>query len=280
MIDVERNFTPLHAHDRASERAAFEQFIDLVHDRLRAYPDMHVYHYASYEITALRRLMGYYGTREDELDDLLRREVFVDLLKVVRNGIRASRRGYGLKEMEAFLDFERRAELKDGGGSIVMFEQWMLTHEDALLRQIDEYNEEDCVATMVLRDWLLKLRAEAIERFGPFPEVEVEEPKPVPEKKLERAVLQGELLDAGEEVAAHLLDYHDRERKPVWWAFFDRVEMTPEELVDDSDSIGRLEAVGLVGRLPAMVLRGVPAWPGSSGPAPGGSRRALPVIRR
>ena len=41
---------------------------------------MHVYHYAQYEITALKRLMGRYGTREDELDDLLRRGVFVDLL--------------------------------------------------------------------------------------------------------------------------------------------------------------------------------------------------------
>ena len=41
---------------------------------------MHVYHYAAYEITALKRLMGRYGTREDEIDDLLRRDVFVDLL--------------------------------------------------------------------------------------------------------------------------------------------------------------------------------------------------------
>jgi hypothetical protein len=35
--------------------------------------------------------MGRYGTREAELDDLLRRGVFVDLLKVVRNARRASR---------------------------------------------------------------------------------------------------------------------------------------------------------------------------------------------
>ena len=125
---------------------------------------MHVYHYAAYEITALRRLMGRYGTREAELDDLLRRGVFVDLLKVVRNGIRASRPGYGLKEMETFLDFERRAEIQEGGASIIAFEQWMQTHDDALLRQIDEYNREDCIATKLLRDWLLELRAEAIAR--------------------------------------------------------------------------------------------------------------------
>ena len=95
---------------------------------------MHVYHYAPYEITALKRLMGRYGTREAELDDLLRRGVFVDLYKVVRNGIRASRPGYGLKELEPFLDFERQAEVKDGGASIVIFEQWMQTRRAGAAR--------------------------------------------------------------------------------------------------------------------------------------------------
>src|SRR6266536_3001632 len=79
ILDVERNFTPLHAHDHAGERAAFETFIDLVRARLDDYPDLHVYHYAAYEITALRRLMGRYGTRAAELDDLLRRGVFVEM---------------------------------------------------------------------------------------------------------------------------------------------------------------------------------------------------------
>src|SRR3954470_17302703 len=232
ILDVDGNFTPLHAHDHDTERIAFETFIDLVRDRLARYPDMHVYHYAAYEITALRRLMGRYGTREAELDDLLRRGVFVDLLKVVRNGLRASRRGYGLKEMEAFLDFERRAEIKEGGTSIIVFEQWMQTREPALIEQLDAYNREDCVATKLLRDWLLELRAEAIERFGPLPQPEPKEPRELPPRKVERAVLRAELLEAGEELAAQLLDYHDRERKPVWWAFFDRLEMSADELVE------------------------------------------------
>ena len=127
ILDVDGEFTPLHAHDHATERLAFETFVDLVHERLARDPDLHVYHYAQYEITALRRLMGRYGTREAELDDLLRRGVFVDLYKVVRNGVRASVPGYGLKELEVFLDFRREAEVKDGGASIVVFEQWMQT---------------------------------------------------------------------------------------------------------------------------------------------------------
>ena len=182
ILDVDGNFTPLHAHDHDTERQAFEQFIDLVHARLREYPDLHVYHYAAYEITALKRLMGRYGTREAELDDLLRRGVFVDLLKVVRNGLRTSRPGYGLKEMEAFLDFERQAEVKDGGTSIVIFEQWMQTGEQALLDQIDEYNREDCIATRLLRDWLLELH-EPLARSGRSRPPAPPEPRPVPEAK-------------------------------------------------------------------------------------------------
>jgi uncharacterized protein len=244
ILDADRAFTPLHAHDRETERAALETFVDLVHLRLREYPDMHVYHYAQYEVSALKRLMGRYGTREDEIDDLLRRGVFVDLLRVVRNGIRTSRPGYGLKELENFLDFRRHAEVQDGGTSIVMFERWMQTGEPELLAQIDEYNREDCIATLLLRDWLLELREEAVAKFGPFPPLVEEEPRPTPERKAARAALQRELLDAGHDVAAHLLDYHDRERKPVWWWFFERLEMTSDELVEDAESISGLEPAG------------------------------------
>ena len=244
VLDAERNFTPVHAEDHDGERLAFETFVDQVHARLREHPDMHVYHYAQYEVTALKRLMGRYGVREDELDDLLRRDVFVDLLRVARNGIRVSRPGYGLKDLEGFLDFDRHAEVKDGGTSIVVFERYMQTRDPTLLAQIDAYNEEDCIATMLLRDWLLELRNEALDRFGPFPTPEPEESRPVPAAAAERGALREALLAAGEVVAAELLEYHRREAKPVWWAFYARLETTPDELLDDSESISGLELVG------------------------------------
>jgi hypothetical protein len=160
-----------------------------------------------------------------------------------------------LKEMEAFLDFDRGAEVKDGGTSIVIFEEWMQTRDPALLEEIAAYNEEDCIATLLLRDWLLERRADALAEFGPFPLPRPVELRPVSEETVERATLREALLDAGEEFAAQLLEYHNRERKPVWWAFFDRIDMTPEDLVDDSDSIGRLEVIGG----PELVKRSL-AW--------------------
>jgi RNase_H superfamily len=66
-------FRAFWAHDRASERRAFEQLVDFLHERLRADPAMYVYHYAFYEPAVLKRLMGLYGTREEQVDDLFRR---------------------------------------------------------------------------------------------------------------------------------------------------------------------------------------------------------------
>ena len=245
--DVDDVFTPDFASSREEERAAFERFIDFVHARLVVHPELHVYHYAQYEMTALRRLMGRYGTREAELDDLLRRGVFVDLYKVVKGGVRVSRPGYGLKELEAFLPLKRRAEIKDGGTSIVAFEEWMLTRDQAILDGIAAYNREDCIATRLLRDWLLERRADALKEFGPFPLPEPVESKPLPPEKESRVALREALLPTGDEacmLSGRLLDYHDRERKPVWWWFFDRLEMTAEELVEDAESIGALAPTG------------------------------------
>jgi predicted RecB family nuclease len=244
VTDASDAFTAHWAEDHESERRAFEAVVDLIHAGLTADPAMHVYHYAGYEVNVLRRLAGRYGTREAEVDDLLRRGVLVDLLKVVRGGLQASVPNYGLKEMEVFLDFPRHAEIKDGGTSIIEYERYMQTRDPAILDAIAAYNEEDCVGTRVLRDWLLERRAEALAAFGPFPQPEPKEPKETPPEKVERAELREALLDAGHELAAQLLDYHDRERKPTWWAFFDRLEQTPEELVEDAEAIALLEPVG------------------------------------
>ena len=86
---------------------------------------MHVYHYAPYEPTALKRLMGRYGTREAEVDRLLREGVLVDLLRVVRQSLRASVESYSIKKMEGFYGFVREIDLRDAGSSIVAFEEWL-----------------------------------------------------------------------------------------------------------------------------------------------------------
>ena len=109
----------------AGEKRAFEQLMDFLTDRLERYPGMHVYHYASYEPTALKRLMGRHGTREEQVDRLLRGGVLVDLFRAVRQGLRASVESYSIKKIEALYDFTRQEGLRDAGSSIVEFEEWL-----------------------------------------------------------------------------------------------------------------------------------------------------------
>jgi predicted RecB family nuclease len=255
-------FRPFWAHDRESEKRAFEELVDFLHERLRADPDMHVYHYAHYEPAVLKRLMGLYGTREEEVDDLLRRGVLVNLFAVVWHALRASYPSYSLKNIEGFYLDGRKAEVTGGVDSVLLYEQWRETGADELLEAIRAYNEEDCLSTLLLRDWLLERRAEADPQYGQeLAWAEPEEPREVSEEAAEafaeRERLRAELLadlpddpnaltDAQRPryLAAQLLEYHRREAKPVWWAFFDRLGRSPADLVHDSEAIGELEPDG------------------------------------
>jgi predicted RecB family nuclease len=251
ICDASGSFTALWAHDRESEKRALEQVIDRIHEQLARHPRMHVYHYAAYETSALKRLAAQHGTREEELDELLRREVFVDLFTVVRQGLRISYPSYSIKNVREFF-MRAEAELAGGEDSIVVYEQWLEERDQALLDRIERYNAEDVDSNLRLRDWLLMRKAEAEGQFAvaiPWREApEVHVPKEEAAALLEeRAELRERLLATGDpalELAGELLEYHRREAKPVWWWYFRRCDMTPEELLEDSESIGAAEHDG------------------------------------
>src|SRR5208337_3548059 len=60
----------------------------------------------------------------------------------------------------------------------------------------------------------------------------------IPDKRPEGE--QGELLRVTE-LLAHLLEFHRREEKPIWWRRFDRMNMEESELIADPDCLGGLQ---------------------------------------
>ena len=113
------------AFDRAGEKAAFEWLIDTIVDRRRRDPGLHVYHYGSYESGRVARLSTRHATREEEVDTLLRQDVFVDLYRVVRQGVRVSVESYSIKRLEPLYGFHREIELREADKSIVEFERYL-----------------------------------------------------------------------------------------------------------------------------------------------------------
>jgi len=260
--DGEPGFTALWARTAAEEKRAFEQFIDLAIDVRRRNPSAHIYHYAAYEPSALKRLMGRYATREVELDELLRGRAFVDLYTVVRRALIASVERYSIKDLEPFFGYARAQDLREASFSRRIVEEaieagdWDDTLEGH--RQIvEDYNREDCESTARLRDWLERLRAEAIAAGHELPRPALEDGEPpakISDLDQELQALRDALLadvpeDADDRspaeqarfVLAHLMEFHRREDKASWWEYFRLLGLEPEDLPEE-----RRALVGLV----------------------------------
>jgi len=261
-------FRPFWAHDRAQERQALLDFLGYVAQRRAAHPGMHIYHYAAYEKTALLRLAGRYGVGEQEVDQLLRDGVLVDLYHVVRACLRTGQRSYSLKKLEPlYMDTARSGEVQTAGESVVEYakacdvrdagrwDEWL-----GRLDRIADYNAYDCLSTLGLRDWLLARAAEAgvlpgrpaLPGAGVRPDASagpedtlsrvLDEQGPPPEEAdlTERllAVAGGPTSadrtadQQGVAMLAAALGYHRREVKPFWWAHFDRLVSDPAEWMD------------------------------------------------
>jgi predicted RecB family nuclease len=259
--DGDWTFKPFWAHSRSEERVAFQQFMDFVTQRRRVYPDAHIYHYASYEESALKRLSSLHATREVEVDNLLRQGALVDLYKVVREGLRISEPSYSIKYVEHFYRPAREGDVQNAGASIVYYERWRETQDGRLLQDIEDYNRDDVDSTLQLRDWLLTLRpvgvpwkahpvlAEAGETGsgGQPTKTQLAEQRLIPYRERLVDVLPSNqatwtVANHASELAWQLLDFHRRAEKPGWWELFTRMDMTEEELLEDPECLAGLVA--------------------------------------
>ena len=267
------------AHSPIEEKRALEQWVDWVEARRQRYPSLRVYHYASYEKTAMRRLAQQHSTREFVIDEWLRSGLLVDLLPIVTGSIVLGEPSYSIKKVEHLYMERREAEVTNAGDSIVAYLNWQNSGEPArpgalpegspLLKDIQNYNREDCESTVQLHDWLLQLRIEQGLPGQPLvagaEEKKSKEPWPLealsasllaelPEtlQSDPPATASDEVLAAQEEcgprgmswrvqrLLAQLLPFHHREAKVAWWAYFDRrnkAELSPAELIDDGEAI-------------------------------------------
>ena len=249
MRGCEEAFEAFWAHDHAQEKQALQAFMTFLQARLANHPHAHVYHYNHYETTALKRLSCRYAACEDQLDALLRAQVFVDLYPVVRESIRTSEPGYSIKHLETFYMDKRDDAVATAVDSMLTYSQWRTTREDALLEEIDRYNRADCISTRLLRNWLLELRPDDMPWPAPNPDPGMLTPQQDP-ALAERAALQerlGDLQDTSQalgEHLSHLLEFHKREAKPQWWSRFDRQTKLEEELIGDTECLAGLERTG------------------------------------
>jgi len=259
-------FRPWWADDSDEERNAFKAFMEYVAKRRQAHPNMHIYHYAPYEKTALLRLARRFHLYEKELDNLLRHGVLVDLYATVRGAIRISQPSYSIKKLEP-LYMKRRvdADVAAGDASIAAYHEYRAfmadqEYEQAAQRRkaLENYNEYDCLSTLLLRDWLLaQVQQQSPTGTPPLSlgdaEVgEAEETEALDPTFLDLMAHSGLNIRAertpeqqGFAMLAEALGYYRRERAPFWWSHFDRLRLPVQEWEDERD-VFRVEGAELV----------------------------------
>lgn len=256
------------ALNREQEKKIFESFVDFVMPRWKQYPNMHIYHYAAYEPAALKRLMGRYATREEEIDQMLRANLFVDLATITRQCIRASVESYSLKKLEALCGYKRTTDLMTANASLFRVQACLELNDIAGIsegnkKNIEGYNHDDCASAAHLRNWLEGLRSDLVAQGK-----DIQRPTPtdgeasenvtewlvkinnlitrlttdIPISEVERSADQ-----QARWLLANILDWHRREQKAIWWEYFRLARLSAEALLDEKTGLSGLTFIGAVG---------------------------------
>lgn len=286
------------AHTPEQEKAAFEGFIDWVYDRWKRDNTLHVYHYANYEVAAMRKLSTRYETRIKEVAEMLANGVFVDLYRIVLNGVLIGEPRYSIKNVEHLFRSKRTTQVANGGDSVIAYELWreqggVTRWSDNAngylswladpaffdwvqwpeLKDIRDYNIDDCESTLELVDWLREQQsiagiAYAVKSDDATPDQDKTDRQiQAAEKKQALRDWQQRLFerfDSSEslkndpiaQLVMDLLGFHNRERKPKIWAYFERLEKPDEELFDDDTCVHNLAINDQVHTEDGVLFRG------------------------
>src|SRR5438445_679198 len=251
------------ALNREEEKKGFEWMVDEIMQRREANQKMHVYHFGGYEPGALKRLMGMYATREDEIDRMLRAGVLVDLHQAFKQGVRASVEEYSLKKIEAFYGFERKTPLDVSREAMRYVEHrlelgWGDEELPESIREAMEgYNSEDCFSTAKLRNWLEEERRKLVKGATDVPRFvdRAEEGSEELDERQKRVVALVEELTAGipadskartneqqaQWLLAQLQDWHRREDKATFWEGYRLAELDDLDLLEEKAGLAGLK---------------------------------------
>ena len=250
-------FNTFDARNSAEEKTAFSEFIEYIKDRRSQFPDMHIYHYAAYEVSAMLRLAQRHGIHEFDVDQMVREGLFVDLYSIVRRAFRFSTQSLSIKKIEpVYWDGNRDKEVANAVGSVIEFEKalGLLANGDEygfkkILDEIKAYNKDDVDSTRQLDHWIRQRAVEAnidisslslvaTAKYEESAELVRDEPialqllRDVPVAREERSD-----EEQGLALLSAAISFHHREARPAWWAIFDRALKDADELEAFNDVV-------------------------------------------
>lgn len=139
---------------REDEKLAWKEFIDYIYSLPQN--DYSLYYYSQHEKTNYRKLQQQYPDviSEEDVLKLFNSENSVDLYSIILKNTDWPLPSYSLKEIAIYLGFKWRDETPSGALSIQWYNEYLNTKDEKIINRILEYNEDDCKATMIIKDYL------------------------------------------------------------------------------------------------------------------------------
>lgn len=119
-----------------------------------------VYYYSKHERTTYRKMREKYPdvVTEEELEKFFDPTVAIDLYgDVVYKKTDWPLGSYSIKSLAQYLGFKWRDVTPSGALSIQWFSEYLQKKDAAMIERIRLYNEDDCKATMILKDALVEM---------------------------------------------------------------------------------------------------------------------------
>jgi uncharacterized protein len=144
-------YIPFVAHSLNDEKAMFQEFLDWVLSQ----QNFVIYHWHNYEKVHIQRLIDRYDFAE-KAEPLVAN--MRDLYKDATANFAFPTYGNGLKQIAAYIGYKWKHADVNAMESIAMYFQYIQdpTKNKEKLEKVIDYNQDDCTATMLIKDWLEK----------------------------------------------------------------------------------------------------------------------------
>lgn len=150
----EEKYIPFTAKDTDHEKEMLLEFLEYI----KKQKDYVIYHYHHYEKTHLTKMMEKYEIDRETQNMVL--DYLIDIHKIATSSVVFPTYGNGLKQIAPYLGFSWTHKDVNATESISIYLDFIKNpkeNKDRFQKVID-YNEDDCVATRVIKDWLVSIK--------------------------------------------------------------------------------------------------------------------------
>ncbi len=155
-IDLKKiKYSPLLNLEKDSESFLWKR----IKRKLNYHKELPILHYGETEPISLLKLGLRQGENSQEIDALKKR--FIDIHLLIRECWCLPVRNYGLKSIAEFIGFQWSDSNADGARALLWWRQWKKSRKlnniySKNLNSIFKYNQDDCLATLMIAKWLIE----------------------------------------------------------------------------------------------------------------------------